>query len=232
MNTDADVVQRYQRRLEEQQTYVPGNRMGLQGSLADTRAAAQQGQPQRVDVGATNVFTGRGAEFKAQNTYTGVTTIASGATLTVNNDNARTWGASGMYSDNYTTAAVLTPADAAGLAGLDVQIPQRGVLYRFTTPLGQPDITALPVSAPLVLGLQRLLGVLVAVVVLRIVWRFFADGRGAKFAGSRSGALLLVVVGLFSMIFVILPLAGLFCFVLGIGLLVRRLFVSTPRSIA
>jgi hypothetical protein len=188
MNPQADVVQRYQQRLEEK------------AKKADdfNNFSDQQARTARVDVGAANV-------------YVGGTTIAGGTMLVTNG---------------------IAPAkpDAAGLVGLDAQIPQRGVLYRFTTPLGEPDVTAVPVSTPLVESLQRLLVVLVALVVLRIVWRLWAAGRVTAFLVSRTGALALVLAGLASMVLWMLPLVGLMLIVAGLVLLARTLFVRTVRA--
>ncbi len=56
---------------------------------------------------------------------------------------------------------------AAGLASLDFELPTHGVLYRFTTPRGEVEITARHVSDNLV---QRLLGIVETLAVLLVLW--------------------------------------------------------------
>ena len=211
---DADVVQRYQRRLEEQ-SKQQGDFKRSPSLDGPAPPSSRPTASQPVDVSAANAFGAAAPKMTGANTYSGGTTIAAGALITAPTP-------AGDFNS--------PPADGLGLVGLDVQIPQRGVLYRFTTPLGQPEVSAMPVAAPLLQGLQRLLGVLVALVALRIVWRFFADGRHTTLIGSRSGALLLTAAGLLSMVLWMLPLMGALLFGLGIVLLLRRLFVPAAAS--
>jgi hypothetical protein len=59
----------------------------------------------------------------------------------------------------------------AGLASLDVQLPERGELYRFTTPRGAVEITARAVPTDTLNRLSRLLLVLVAAAAGLVVLR-------------------------------------------------------------
>lgn len=167
----ADVVQRYQRRLEEQTKQM---------EVTDRPTAL------RVEVGAVNVFTSSGGAMAGE---------------------------------------VPPPADAAGLVGLDVEIPLRGTLYRFTTPLGEADVSAMPIATPFVESLRRLSAVLVATIVIWTLWRS-AGGRIAAAAGSRTAAALLAVFGLLSIVTGVLPVLGLLLIGTGVVLFIRRRFAT------
>lgn len=111
----------------------------------------------------------------------------------------------------------------AGLASLDVEIPQDGVEYLFTTPRGKVEITARPVSHWFISRLWGAGGLLAAVVVLWVLTRP-ALVRGYRAAANTVWfAVALIVVGLASLVLGILPLAGLIAAVVGAGLVARRL---------
>jgi hypothetical protein len=79
-------------------------------------------------------------------------------------------------------------------------------------------------------SIKRLIAVLVAMLVIGVVWRAVAAGRLAPRSIGRFGAITLTALGLASLILGILPLAGLLAMLLGIGLLVRSLFVAQHRA--
>ena len=113
------------------------------------------------------------------------------------------------------------PAATAGMASLDFDLPTPGVLYRFTTPQGDVEITARHVSGNL---LGRLIGIAALVVGLLVLWfAVRAIGR-ANIAPPRRpvAAMLLVLVGLVSLCSGILPLAGLAAIAVGCGLEIHR----------
>jgi hypothetical protein len=111
----------------------------------------------------------------------------------------------------------------AGLASLDVEIPQDGVEYLFTTPRGKVEITARPVSHWFISRLWGAGGLLAAVVVLWVLTRP-ALVRGYRAAANTVWfAVALIVVGLASLVLGILLLAGLIAAVVGAGLVARRL---------
>jgi hypothetical protein len=113
------------------------------------------------------------------------------------------------------------PAMPSGLASLDLDIPQVGVLYRFTSPRGEATITARAVSQSFTDALERLgLALLIAVVVGLI---YKAASLLAESARARSPlGLVLIVVGIISLLAGILPGAGLVLIVVGLAVRMRR----------
>lgn len=111
----------------------------------------------------------------------------------------------------------------AGLASLDVEIPQDGVEFLFTTPRGKVEILARPVSQSLVSRLWGIGGLLAAIALLWIATRPGLRRIYAAVAGTLVFAIVLVVGGLASMVLGVLPLAGLIVALIGAGLIVRRI---------
>jgi hypothetical protein len=107
------------------------------------------------------------------------------------------------------------PAAPAGLASLDFELPERGRLYRFTTPRGDMELAARAVSTA---WLARL-GSLAAIAVLGlVVYGFARVARRTTFSGlrTRTAALLLALLGVLSLLSGLLPILGLACLVIGI----------------
>jgi hypothetical protein len=111
----------------------------------------------------------------------------------------------------------------AGLASLDVEIPQDGVEFLFTTPRGKVEITARPVSHWVVSRLWGAGGLLAAVIVLWVLTRPVLLRGYRAVAGTLWFAIALVVVGLASLVLGVLPVAGLIVALIGAGLIARRL---------
>ncbi len=94
--------------------------------------------------------------------------------------------------------------EPAGMASLDVELPARGTLYRFTMPRAEIDIAARPVSQPLIDSLIRIGGVIVALAVLALGWRFWKRG-GLPPAARPAAALIFIVLGLAGFLFGVFP---------------------------
>ena len=110
---------------------------------------------------------------------------------------------------------------AAGLASLDVALPQRGRLYRFTTPRGELEIHARSVSLVVLQKLAGLAAVLVAIVIVWALGREKARRAWRRVFASLAFAIVLIVLGLVSVLFGLFPLAGLLALVIGIVLAIR-----------
>ncbi len=117
-------------------------------------------------------------------------------------------------------------AQPSGLASLDVEFPERGVEYMFTTPRGEVEITARAVTTPLVDRLTRLVWVLAAVAVL--LFLFQLARRGAPKIGSRAGGLILIIGGGLGVLSCTLTILSLIAIVVGILLIIRS--TPVPRS--
>jgi hypothetical protein len=120
-------------------------------------------------------------------------------------------------------AGVTAPAQAgllpAGLASLDVELPRRGVVYRFTTPKGDVEITARAVSRELTERTGQ--AVLAAVIFLVILWFVWLVRRGRfQWLTGRVGSWCLIAVGL--LLLCILPLLGLVAVCGGVTAKLRR----------
>jgi hypothetical protein len=122
---------------------------------------------------------------------------------------------------------------AAGLASLDVQFPERGRLYRFTTPRGDITLAARAVSHS---TLSRLTGLAAVLVAIGFIWLLSRDPSrrlGSQLARSRAFGVFLALLGLLSLISGVLPVAGLLLTAVGIFLAVRsRLSASTSPTTA
>jgi hypothetical protein len=111
------------------------------------------------------------------------------------------------------------------LASLDVDLPQRGVEIKFRTTRGDIEITARAVSQPLLSRLIRLAVLAGALIVVVLVWKL-AGSIGPYLARSIWAASLLVVIGLFSILFGLFPIAGLVGLVVGVVHLARLVWAN------
>ncbi len=120
-----------------------------------------------------------------------------------------------------------TRPQAAGLASLDFELPTRGMIYRFTTPRGEQEITARYLSGDVVRRMVELAWVGVAVFVAWFIVGMIRRG-GFDWLARPAGSWLLIGLGLFSLLAGLLPWAGLLVIVVGFGLKVRRLTMKQP----
>ena len=122
-----------------------------------------------------------------------------------------------------------------GLVSLDIELPQRGVEYRFTTPRGAVEITARAASMNMLQILQRLAMCGLACVVILILYRLIR-GRASALFSSRATSIWLIVFGAVSLLGGVLPLAGLLVLLIGIvmrvmqNLKARRLAVEEAMA--
>ncbi|HZL88018.1 MAG TPA: hypothetical protein VFB96_06540, partial [Pirellulaceae bacterium] len=118
----------------------------------------------------------------------------------------------------------------AGLASLDVEIPQDGVEYLFTTPRGKVEITARPVSHWVLSRLWGAGGLLAAVIVLWALTRPVLVRGYRTAAGTLWFAIALIVVGLASLVIGVVPVAGLIAALIGAALVARR-FINGRKPV-
>jgi hypothetical protein len=110
---------------------------------------------------------------------------------------------------------------AAGLASLDVALPERGRLYRFTTPRGDIAITASAIPAS---ALDRLIGLVAVLVAILAAWLLSREKSrqvATWLVSSTAGGVAVLAVGLVSLLLGILPLLGLVALVAGLAIVVR-----------
>ena len=116
------------------------------------------------------------------------------------------------------------PIAPGGLASLDFEMPIDAEvygLYRFTTPLGEAELTARSVANSTLGRLEFLVGVVAACLAIWVAWRLVRSGALNWFRRP-VGATLLTVVGLASLCSGLLPVVGLLAFCLGVGLLIAH----------
>jgi hypothetical protein len=113
----------------------------------------------------------------------------------------------------------------AGMASLDVELPARGTLYRFTMPRAEIDIAARPVSQPLIDSLIRIGGVLVALAVLALGWRFWKRG-GLPPTVRPAAALILIILAAIGLLGGVFPIAS---FVVLVAAIVWRVRLAIER---
>jgi hypothetical protein len=111
--------------------------------------------------------------------------------------------------------AAAAPAAPTGLASLDVELPLRGRLFRFTTPGGEMKITATAASLRLVEGAERLGAVIALVVLVWIGWRLARRGSFGH-AAQRTASTVLLVLGVVGVLFGVFPVAGLAALLVGL----------------
>jgi hypothetical protein len=114
--------------------------------------------------------------------------------------------------------------EAAGgeLASLDVELPklEGEVVYAFTTPRGELQITAWTVPQNVARGLTGIVGAMAGLAAAWVILRAVGRGWFAWF-GGRGGSWVLILGGLGSMFLGIFPLLGLFALLAGIILKIR-----------
>jgi hypothetical protein len=116
------------------------------------------------------------------------------------------------------------------LASLDVQLPDRGREYFFTTPRGDVQIMAYGINQSHTSRLAQLLAVAIGVSVLVLLYWFFLRLMPVLLS-TTAGALVLVLLGLISLITMLLPILGLAALAIGTVQLVRlRLGTKTSRQ--
>ncbi|HUU92278.1 MAG TPA: hypothetical protein VM238_13850, partial [Phycisphaerae bacterium] len=111
----------------------------------------------------------------------------------------------------------------AGLASLDVQLPQRGTLLRFTMPRGEVEITARSASMPLIEGAERVAGVAVLVAAIALVRRWLR-GRSIDLRTQSICSTVLIVLGVFGVALGVFPVAGLLVLAIGVGMKIKLFF--------
>ncbi len=114
------------------------------------------------------------------------------------------------------------------LASLDVDLPERGVEFMFTTARGEIEITARAISSPLAERVVWLLWIAAGVIVLAIVY-WLARRIIPWLVGTQVGAGLLFLAGLFSLLLGIFWVASLIAFVTGIVQLIRLAIARRGR---
>ncbi len=135
--------------------------------------------------------------------------------------------ATGVADQSTVWAGAAAPAQGVEphLASLDVDLPERGVEFLFTTARGEIEITARAFSDPLVERLVWLFWIVVGVVGLLIAY-WLARRIVPWLVGSQVGAGLLFLAGLFSLLLGVFPIAGLITLVVGLVQLIRLSIAS------
>jgi len=117
----------------------------------------------------------------------------------------------------------------AGLASLDVELPMRGTVYRFTTPGGDAEITARALHGRLVDNATRAVAIVAAILVVLALVRIARRG-GFGWLVGRAGCASLIVIGL--ILLVVLPVLGLVALVSGIAIAVSRAAAASAPAAA
>jgi hypothetical protein len=118
----------------------------------------------------------------------------------------------------------------AGMASLDVQIPYDGAEYLFTTPRGDVQITARPISNWLV---SRLWGIAGLIAVVALAWGLTRPALVrlyAKVAVSIWLPVALIAVGVVGCSFGFIPTGAVILLAIGVGMLVRRWILGSPAA--
>jgi hypothetical protein len=201
-----DVVQRYQQKLQQRAEQEVS--AGIKGN--QVLRGATQLNLSRVQV------TGGGVLTPATPTDEMVAADRRGGRISAGEDAA---------------ALAVAPPAPTGLASLDVELPLRGTMYRFTTPRGDVDIRATAVSQPLIDGLVRL-GAAVGLVVIVLVVRRLARRGSFGLAAQRTASTVLIVLGIAGAFCGVFPIAGVVAIFVGIGMKVWLRFARRKAAAA
>ena len=126
-------------------------------------------------------------------------------------------GTSGAVTFYDAAAAAAAPS---GMASLDVELPRRGTMYRFTTPRGKVEIKAMAASQPLIEGIERL-GAVVALIVLVLVVRRILRRQSMSLRAQNILATVLIILGIVGVTFGLLPVVGVLAVFAGVIMKVR-----------
>jgi hypothetical protein len=107
-----------------------------------------------------------------------------------------------------TAGLATTPPPAQGFASLDVDLPTRGQVYRFTTTRGDLRLSARAVSRHWFDGLARLGMVVAGIMVLWLMVRVLRNPSVVHYVDSTVCGGLLLIVGLLLMCSGLLPIVG------------------------
>ena len=130
----------------------------------------------------------------------------------------------GLNFSNGRGPATRLPSGPTGFASLDLEIPQRGKAYFFTTPRGEIAITARAVDRSLLRGVLGLAAAVAAIVVGYLLLRNAgALGAALRKLDSLAVDVLLTLVGLLAWLVGFLPLLAAGIFVLGLVRVILRL---------
>jgi heme A synthase len=116
--------------------------------------------------------------------------------------------------------AAAAAAAPSGMASLDVELPRRGTMYRFTTPRGKVEIKAMAASQPLIEGIERL-GAVVALIVLVLVVRRILRRQSMSLRAQNILATVLIILGIVGVTFGLLPVVGVLAVFAGVIMKVR-----------
>ncbi|HOW69243.1 MAG TPA: hypothetical protein PKY77_01480 [Phycisphaerae bacterium] len=125
--------------------------------------------------------------------------------------------------------ATTQPSLPSGLTSLDVDLPQVGTLYRFTSPRGEATITVRTFSRSSIATLKRLGLALLVVVVVGLTLKLAARLANSRVSRSTFRRVA-IVVGAISMVSGVFPLAGLALLILGIASWLGRRKDRTPTA--
>jgi len=120
-----------------------------------------------------------------------------------------------------------------GLASLDVQMPRRGTLYRFSMvdPPQDVGIAAMTAAEATVDSAERVAAVVVLLGLLLIVRRWLR-GRTFDLRTQATVAMVLIVLGVLGAAFGVFPLAGVLAVLVGLGIAVRLFVVRRTGAAA
>jgi hypothetical protein len=224
---DSDSVERYKERLEQKATQQGGAYL-----VTPSKAANPPAEPNREP--ASGPPTGRLTFSVGVPSDAGLVNRPSLAPAAQPN----AYGSSSAAPASVATlppgtAGVETPPappPATGLASLDFQLPARGVLYRFTVPRGEAEITARAFSNDLLWRLTAIAAVAVAALIAWLAVRLLRSLSLAWLA-KPTGSTLLICLGLLSLCGGLWPGVGLAALVAGCGFKVHcRWCAPTPKS--
>ena len=118
----------------------------------------------------------------------------------------------------------------AGLASIDFDVPRpkNAVVYYFTTPGSDAEVTARAASGKLLVGLARLAAVLLAAAVILAIARLVRR-TGFEWVARPAGSTLLIVAGI---VLVFLCPLGLGLFILGLTAMIAGVVLKTRRRFA
>ena len=238
-----DQVQRYQLRLEEQNRdkdadAMPNAAAPAGGVAFERQLASEEGAEQGRWFGNGQPASGRPEEGESLGLSRGGFGGMGGG---IGGGSFGSGGYAGAAGQQPESSAASGPSSKRereerrpqrqprGLVSLDVEMPQRGQEFLFTTPRGDLSITARAVDATLVDRGLRLAYVSSGLVAVWLGWALAVAAW--RRLGVRAGGLVLLLTGVVSVVTLVLPVVGLIAAVVG-GTLVVATFRRHTTAIA
>jgi hypothetical protein len=208
--------QLYQQRYNQQQGARRGENNEVGGANATLDSAAQQNAGNAAYRTRIMTLPQGATSEKLAKELAGITNV-DGFPLAVTDGSVLSVSGDAVVTTN-------GPAEPTGLASLEVKLPWRGHVYRFTTVRGNLGLVAATASTPMIDSLWRIGGVVLLIVAV-LVMRRLLRGRSISIRMQATISTAMILLGVIGMLVGVIPVYALLATIVGIVIKVRLYFV-------